>query len=109
MPNRGTNELRLANRDGMRTVFDCIRRELGGPPNVVFIMADDLGYGDVGPYGQNVIRTPNIDRLAAQGVRFTDCYAGSTVCRTVALHADDRAPYRPRPGAGQRTGAARAR
>ncbi len=54
--------------------------ELGRPPNVLLINADDMGYGDVGPYGQNVIRTPNIDRLAAQGVRFTDCYAGSTVC-----------------------------
>ena len=49
-------------------------------PNIVWIMADDLGYGDLGCYGQSVIRTPNIDRLAAAGVRFTDCYAGSTVC-----------------------------
>jgi arylsulfatase A-like enzyme len=43
-------------------------------------MADDLGYGDLGCYGQQVIKTPHIDRLAAQGARFTDCYAGSTVC-----------------------------
>jgi len=49
-------------------------------PNIVFILADDLGYGDLGCYGQTRIQTPNIDRLAAQGVRFTDCYAGSTVC-----------------------------
>ena len=51
-----------------------------GRPNIVFIMADDLGYGDLGCYGQARIRTPNIDRLAAEGLRFTDCYAGSTVC-----------------------------
>ncbi|HET7538149.1 MAG TPA: arylsulfatase [Candidatus Didemnitutus sp.] len=50
------------------------------PPNVVFILADDLGYADVGCYGQKTIATPNIDRLAADGVRFTQFYAGSTVC-----------------------------
>src|SRR4051794_34344084 len=49
-------------------------------PNIVFILADDLGYGDLGCYGQARIKTPNIDRLAAQGKRFTQCYAGSTVC-----------------------------
>jgi arylsulfatase A-like enzyme len=49
-------------------------------PNIIFILADDLGYGDPGCYGQKLIKTPNIDRLAAQGTRFTQCYAGSTVC-----------------------------
>ncbi len=49
-------------------------------PNIIFIMADDLGYGDLGCYGQKVIQTPNLDRMAAEGIRFTDCYAGSTVC-----------------------------
>jgi len=50
------------------------------PPNIVFILADDLGYGDLGCYGQRRIHTPNIDRLASDGVRFTRAYAGSTVC-----------------------------
>src|SRR5688572_10653853 len=49
-------------------------------PNIIFILADDLGYGDLGCYGQKKIKTPNIDRLAAEGMRFTQCYAGSTVC-----------------------------
>ncbi|MBM3784605.1 MAG: arylsulfatase [Acidobacteria bacterium] len=49
-------------------------------PNLVFILADDLGYGDLGCYGQKIILTPHIDRLAAEGMRFTDCYAGCTVC-----------------------------
>ena len=49
-------------------------------PNIVFILADDLGYGDLGCYGQDVIKTPNIDKMAAEGMRFTDYYAGSTVC-----------------------------
>jgi len=49
-------------------------------PNVVFILADDLGYGDLGCYGQKRIRTPNLDRMAAEGMRFTQFYAGSTVC-----------------------------
>ena len=50
------------------------------PPNIVFILADDLGYGDLGCYGQREIRTPNLDKMAAEGIRFTQCYAGSTVC-----------------------------
>jgi arylsulfatase A len=49
-------------------------------PNVLYILADDLGYGDLGCYGQTKIRTPHIDRLAAEGVRFTRAYAGATVC-----------------------------
>jgi len=49
-------------------------------PNIIFILADDLGYGDLGCFGQQTIQTPNIDRLAVEGMRFTDHYAGSTVC-----------------------------
>jgi arylsulfatase A-like enzyme len=49
-------------------------------PNIIYIMADDLGYGDLGCYGQEQIQTPNLDRMANQGIRFTDHYAGSTVC-----------------------------
>jgi len=49
-------------------------------PNVVFIMADDLGYGDLGCYGAPDIRTPNIDRLAREGVRMTDFYANGPIC-----------------------------
>ena len=49
-------------------------------PNIIFIMADDLGYGDLGVYGQKHIKTPNIDNLAKEGMRFTQHYAGSTVC-----------------------------
>ncbi|GJM33980.1 MAG: hypothetical protein DHS20C18_29810 [Saprospiraceae bacterium] len=51
-----------------------------GKPNIIFIMADDLGYGDLGSYGQKVIKTPHLDRMATEGIRFTQCYAGSTVC-----------------------------
>jgi len=49
-------------------------------PNILFILADDLAYGDLGCYGQRQILTPNLDRLAADGMRFTQAYAGSTVC-----------------------------
>lgn len=66
----------------------------GKLPNIIFILADDLGYGDVGCYGQQRIQTPNIDRLARSGVRFTDFYAGSTVC----------APSRASLMTGQHTG-----
>lgn len=49
-------------------------------PNIIYILADDLGYGDLGCYGQKVIQTPCLDRLAAEGMRFTQHYSGSTVC-----------------------------
>jgi arylsulfatase A-like enzyme len=68
-------------------------------PNIIFIMADDLGYGDLGCYGQKHIRTPNIDKLALEGMRFTDCYTGSTVC----------APSRSVLMTGQHTGHTRVR
>jgi arylsulfatase A-like enzyme len=70
-----------------------------GPPNIIFILADDLGYGDLGCYGQKKIKTPNLDRLAAEGIRFTQCYAGSTVC----------APSRSALMTGQHTGHTRVR
>ena len=68
-------------------------------PNIIFILADDLGYGDLGCYGQTKIKTPNIDRLAAEGMRFTQFYAGSTVC----------APSRSALMTGQHTGHTRIR
>ncbi len=49
-------------------------------PNIIFILADDLGYGDLGCYGQKQIQTPHLDRMAAEGMRFSQFYAGSTVC-----------------------------
>lgn len=75
-------------------------------PNIVFILADDLGYGDLGCYGQTKIRTPHIDRLAAEGLRFTQHYAGSAVCapsRCVLMtgkhpghaHVRDNRGYKP--------------
>lgn len=48
--------------------------------NIIFIMADDLGYRELGCYGQKKVKTPNIDRLAAEGIKFTDFYSGSAVC-----------------------------
>lgn len=55
-------------------------QQVSGPPNIVFIMADDLGYADVSCYGRPDISTPNIDGLAAKGVRFLQAYANSAVC-----------------------------
>ena len=48
-------------------------------PNIIFILADDLGYADLGCYGQQYISTPNLDRMAQEGMRFTQAYAGSPV------------------------------
>ena len=50
------------------------------PPNIVFILADDLGWGELGSYGQKKIRTPNLDRLAREGMRFSQHYSGAPVC-----------------------------
>ena len=49
-------------------------------PNIVFLLADDMGYGEIGSYGQEVIQTPFLDELATKGMRFTDFYAGTAVC-----------------------------
>lgn len=68
-------------------------------PNIIFIQSDDLGYGDLGCYGQQNFKTPNIDKLAAEGTRFTQYYAGSTVC----------APSRSALMTGQHTGHTRIR
>ena len=52
----------------------------GSRPNIVFILADDLGWGELGCYGQQIITTPNLDRMAAEGVRFTDYYSAAPIC-----------------------------
>ena len=49
-------------------------------PNIVWIMADDLGWGDLGCYGQQITKTPRLDGMAREGTRFTDCYAGAHMC-----------------------------
>ena len=72
-------------------------------PNIIFILADDLGYGDLGAYGQRIIQTPNIDRIAAEGIRFTQFYAGSTVCapsRSVLMTGQHLGHTRVRGNAG---------
>ena len=78
---RGMRDLRRLTR---RSVLGALAAPLvhAAParPNIVFILADDLGIGDTGCYGQKLIRTPNLDRMAASGMRFTQAYAGSTVC-----------------------------
>lgn len=71
----------------------------GAKPNIVWILADDLGYGDLGSYGQERIKTPHLDIMAAEGMRFTDAYAGFTVC----------APSRSVLMTGQHTGHTRVR
>ena len=83
------------------------------PPNIVVIYADDLGYGDVGAYGAKSIPTPNVDRLARAGLRFTDAHSSAATCTPsryalldrrvrVSQARDRRAPRRR--GAGDRAG-----
>lgn len=62
------------------TLCDAALAAPAEKPNIIFIMVDDLGYGDLGCYGQKQIKTPNLDHMAAEGMRFTQFYAGSTVC-----------------------------
>lgn len=56
------------------------QRSASGPPNVVLFITDDVGYGDIGSYGAPDVETPNIDRLAREGVRLTDFYANGLTC-----------------------------
>ncbi len=94
----------------------CNNHTIYKRPNVIFILADDLGYGDLGCYGQELISTPNIDKMAADGMLFTQYYAGSTVSapsRCALLtgyhtgHADIRGnkelPYEGQLGMEERT------
>src|SRR5207245_1761360 len=62
------------------TASAAVAAEPPKKPNVVFILADDIGYGDFGCYGATKVKTPNLDKLAAAGMRFTDSYAPSAVC-----------------------------
>ena len=80
-------------------------KQSGRRPNIVYILADDLGYAELGCYGQKKIRTPNLDRMAAEGMRFTQHYCGAPVCapsRCVLMtgmhlgHADIRSNRRAR-------------
>jgi len=80
-------------------------------PNLIWIMADDLGWGDLGCYGQKVITTPNLDRMAKEGMRFTHFYAGATVCapsRSVLMTGLHHGHTRIRGNAGQTNPAAQA-
>ena len=80
-------------------------------PNIVLILADDLGYGDLGCYGQKVIATPHLDRMAREGLRFTHFYAGATVCapsRSVLMTGQHHGHTRVRGNAGQANPAAQA-
>ncbi|MCP4888522.1 MAG: arylsulfatase [Planctomycetaceae bacterium] len=65
---------------GICCLISCLAWAAEQPPNIIYIMADDLGYGDLSCFGQTKFETPNIDRIASEGVTFTDYYAGSTVC-----------------------------
>lgn len=80
-------------------------------PNLIWIMADDLGYGELGCYGQKVISTPHLDRMASDGMRFTHFYAGATVCapsRSVLMTGQHHGHTRVRGNAGQANPAAQA-
>ncbi|MBI9016749.1 MAG: arylsulfatase [Phycisphaerae bacterium] len=79
----------ICRRDFLKTAgFVAVSMVAGGRvlaagrrrPNIIYILADDLGYGELGCYGQKLIKTPNIDKLAQEGMKFTDHYSGSTVC-----------------------------
>ena len=80
-------------------------------PNLIWIMADDLGYGDLGCYGQKVITTPHLDQMAKEGIRFTQFYAGATVCapsRSVLMTGQHHGRTRVRGNAGPNNPAAQA-
>lgn len=72
----------LDRRDFLKAAGGALLAPAASPalPNFVIVLCDDLGYGDLGCYGSRYIRTPNLDRFAQEGIRFTDCYAAAPVC-----------------------------
>lgn len=72
--------IRTTRRAFLGSLAAPLLRASNARPNIILILADDLGIGDLGSYGQERIRTPHLDRMAADGMRFTQAYAGSTVC-----------------------------
>ncbi len=84
-PYRPSRLRMLSAAGGALVLMACGQREVPeaapqAPPNIIYILADDLGYGDLGAYGQQYIETPNLDRLAREGMLFTQHYAGAPVC-----------------------------
>src|SRR5215831_1326284 len=73
---RGLSSLAVTMIFALALSADAIDRN----PNIIIILADDLGYGDLGCYGHPTIRTPNLDRMATEGMRFTDFYVAAPVC-----------------------------
>lgn len=61
-------------------LFACLEKQSAAPPNIILIMADDLGYGDLSCYGSTQIPSPHLDQLAAEGIRFTDYHSNGAVC-----------------------------
>ncbi|MFO0906306.1 MAG: sulfatase-like hydrolase/transferase [Pirellulales bacterium] len=83
---------------------DAAQSDKSSRPNLVWIMADDLGYGELGCYGQQLIQTPRLDQMAREGLRFTQFYAGATVCapsRSVLMTGQHHGRTRVRGNAGQ--------
>lgn len=70
----------FSGKKGKSEIRDRSNEDTRLKPNLIYILADDLGYGDLGVYGQQKFKTPNIDKLASQGMLFTQHYSGSTVC-----------------------------
>ncbi len=102
-------------RIGLACLSLCLTTTLAagaaGKPNLIFILADDLGYGELGCYGQQVIQTPRLDRMAKEGLRFTHFYAGATVCapsRSVLMTGQHHGRTRVRGNAGRQNPVAQA-
>ena len=100
-------KLLTASLFGLLLLALAVGRALAAPPpNIIFILSDDLGYTDIGPYGQKQIQTPVLDRMAAEGMLFTDAYAGSSLCAPcrstlfTGLHAG-HTPIRHNPAAAR--------
>jgi arylsulfatase A len=76
----GYGSLAALTASGTAWIHPSCRSRRKRKPNIIYILADDLGYGDLSCYGQKKFTTPHLDRMAEEGMRFTDHYSGSTVC-----------------------------
>jgi arylsulfatase A-like enzyme len=91
----------------MCSCIPCWSADLIKPKNIVVILADDIGYGDLGCYGSTKIKTPNLDQLARNGMRFTDAHSPASVCTPTRYSLmTGQYPFRHRPGSGILSGVA---
>jgi arylsulfatase A len=100
---KNTTKLSIMALSALTGITSCQQKqEEPKKPNIIFIMTDDQGYNDLGSYGATLIKTPVLDQMAAEGIRFTHHYAGTSVCAPSRSVLMTGLTHRPHTGKGNR-------